>query len=673
MKKLKFFIVLITVFIVAIIISLIASNSSEPELKTIKSKKELMSIYESDTSDFEEIIRFIICGPLSIINSRYNTISKSNLSYDFDIEDSITAESTTSSNFTKSSSNSSKEHSTTNIQVENVDEADITKTDGDYIYSISDNNVIITDVKDPASIKIASKIKSYDDFIPEDLILYNDKLIVISTLYKNYRKSNTSVNIYDISNKEKPHLLKNYVLNQKYYTSRCINGRLLVISSGYLRKENDDIDIYYSEDDVKKEIELSNIHYIDKLRSSYQTLMSSLDLDNIDKVNISSYLFNIENAYISENNIYLLDEDYDDNYYNNSNKIKLIFKNLFGLGGIPGFIYYLDNDYYDDYDYDYDYTQYTYIYKFNFLESNEIKFDKHTKVKGTTINQFSVDEYNDNLRLGLYSHDGSRVVVFDKNLKQLGETEYLSEGEKMYSTRFMGNKAYMVTYKNTDPLYVIDLSNPSSPKVLGKLKIPGYSTYLHPYDETHLIGIGMQTEERVNRNSSGRIISTSAVITGMKMALFDVSNVNKPIQISETIIGDSRTTSAILTNHKALLFSAEKGIIAIPVNNYSEDFEISESSDNISSLISSYTNYSKNYISEGYFVYNINLTDGFKLKGTITHDKKKSSKYSYYSNSKLLRGLWIENNLYTISEDMIKVNSLENLESICELNIKGVK
>ncbi len=671
MKKLKFFIVLITVFIVAIIISLIASNSSEPELKTIKSKKELMSIYESDTSDFEEIIRFIICGPLSIINSRYNTISKSNLSYDFDIEDSITAESTTSSNFTKSSSNSSKEHSTTNIQVENVDEADITKTDGDYIYSISDNNVIITDVKDPASIKIASKIKSYDDFIPEDLILYNDKLIVISTLYKNYRKSNTSVNIYDISNKEKPHLLKNYVLNQKYYTSRCINGRLLVISSGYLRKENDDIDIYYSEDDVKKEIELSNIHYIDKLRSSYQTLMSSLDLDNIDKVNISSYLFNIENAYISENNIYLLDEDYDDNYYNNSNEIKLIFKNLFGLGGIPGFIYYLDNDYYDGYDYDY--TKYTYIYKFNFLESNEIKFDKHTKVKGTTINQFSVDEYNDNLRLGLYSHDGSRVVVFDKNLKQLGETEYLSEGEKMYSTRFMGNKAYMVTYKNTDPLYVIDLSNPSSPKVLGKLKIPGYSTYLHPYDETHLIGIGMQTEERVNRNSSGRIISTSAVITGMKMALFDVSNVNKPIQISETIIGDSRTTSAILTNHKALLFSAEKGIIAIPVNNYSEDFEISESSDNISSLISSYTNYSKNYISEGYFVYNINLTDGFKLKGTITHDKKKSSKYSYYSNSKLLRGLWIKNNLYTISEDMIKVNSLENLESICELNIKGVK
>ena len=72
-------------------------------------------------------------------------------------------------------------------------------------------------------------------------------------------------------------------------------------------------------------------------------------------------------------------------------------------------------------------------------------------------------------------------------------------------------------------------------------------------------------------------------------------------------------------------------------------------------------------------MYNINLTDGFKLKGTITHDKKKSSKYSYYSNSKLLRGLWIKNNLYTISEDMIKVNSLENLESICELNIKGVK
>ena len=153
------------------------------------------------------------------------------------------------------------------------------------------------------------------------------------------------------------------------------------------------------------------------------------------------------------------------------------------------------------------------------------------------------------------------------------------------------------------------------------------------------------------------------------MALFDVTDVNNPIQISDTIIGDRRTTSAILTNHKALLFSKEKELLAIPVNNYTEDFEIENSSDEYESIVNSYTNYKKEYVSEGYFVYNINLTDGFTLKGTITHDKTKS-KYSYYNTSRLLRGLYIDDNLYTVSEDYIKVNSLDDLQEISQLKIK---
>ena len=179
----------------------------------------------------------------------------------------------------------------------------------------------------------------------------------------------------------------------------------------------------------------------------------------------------------------------------------------------------------------------------------------------------------------------------------------------------------------------------------------------------------MQTEEKVNRNSSGKVTSTTATITGMKMALFDVSDVNNPIQISDTIIGDKRTTSAILTNHKALLFSKEKQLLAIPVNNYEEDFELKTSSDTYSTMINAYSNYNKEYISEGYFVYRINLTEGFQLKGTITHDKTKS-RYSYYNQSRLLRGLYIEDNLYTISEDYIKVNKLEDLQEIGQVKVK---
>lgn len=239
----------------------------------------------------------------------------------------------------------------------------------------------------------------------------------------------------------------------------------------------------------------------------------------------------------------------------------------------------------------------------------------------------------------------------------------------MYSSRFIGNKVYFVTYKTMDPLFVMDLSDETNPKVLGELKIPGYSTYLHPYDENHIIGIGMETKETVRRDYSGRVISTTAKIVGMKMALFDVSNVNTPIQISSVVIGDSRTTSAILTNPKALLFSKEKSLIAIPVNNYSDDFEIN-ASDSYSSLVNNYSKYNKPYIAEGYFVYNINIQDGFKLKGIITHEKEKNT---YYNNTtKLLRGLYIDNNLYTVSETAIKVNDLDSLKQVGEIKIKEV-
>lgn len=375
-----------------------------------------------------------------------------------------------------------------------------------------------------------------------------------------------------------------------------------------------------------------------------------------EDISVKSYLIDISNAYITENNIYLLNQKYE------SNDWHLPISSLFTWKGIIGpFVYENDTE-------TSNYT--THIYKFNINNDGTIKYNSKTKTKGKTINQFSLDEYNDTLRVALYDNNGSKVVVFNNKLEKIGETDYLAKGERMYSSRFIGNKAYLVTYKTIDPLYVIDLSKPENPIILGELKIPGYSTYLHPYDENHIIGIGMETKEKVNRDSFGKITSTTANIVGMKMALFDVSNVNNPIQISSTVIGDSRTTSSILTNHKALLFSKEKELIAIPVNNYSEDFEISSSSNSTySSAIYSYKNYSKPYISEGYLVYKINLEDGFKFKGTITHSAEKST-YQYHINSHLLRGLYIDNNLFTISEDAIQVNNLDTMDFIAKLNLR---
>ena len=577
----------------------------------------------------------------------------------------FTAQDSSSTQESGTSTSNNKEYSTTNIQVENVDEADITKTDGDYIYSLSENKVIITDVRDETQIKKVAEIEQADsNTFPSELILYQNKLIIISEKLKStssyfYNNNNkTIVSIYDISNKEQPKEIKNYQLEQAYYTSRCIDGKLYVIASGSLREENDEIVTYYYENGKQIDPGYGSIKRIKDIDTDCQTILSMQNLNQIEQpVKVNSYLMNVENAYVSENNIYLLEEKYEG--YNNVPKISSIFGWKGILGAFP-----------QEYNRDEQIGTYTNIYKFNLLEDGSIQYDKKAKEKGQTINQFSIDEYEENLRIALYDSEGSRIAIFNNEMKKIGETPKLAEGEKMYSSRFLGNKAYLVTYKTVDPLFVVDLSNPRDPQVLGELKIPGYSTYLHPYDENHLIGIGMQTEEKVNRNSSGRIISTSSVITGMKMALFDVTDVNNPIQISDTIIGDSRTTSAILTNHKALLFSKEKELLAIPVNNYTEDFEVENTSNNYESIVNSYTDYKKDYVSEGYFVYNINLTNGFTLKGTITHEKTES-KYAYYNNaSRLLRGLYIDDNLYTVSEDYIKVNRLNDLQEISQLKIK---
>lgn len=646
---------LIVILIIAIIIAVITivCNKDDTELKTVKSKQELLKIYEGDNSDLQELLARIFCMPFSMFYHNYDVIEKVDDTWSIGIDSVGSTESS-------SSSSNTKDYSTTNIQVENVDEADIVKTDGDYIYSISEDNVIITDAKDPKQPKVVATIQSEDDDIPEDIILYKDKLVVISTKgnqtqrYYYNNRMNTVVKIYNITSREKPVLTKSYEMYEPYYTSRCIDNVLYVISSGNLRKEDDKIVVGYNEDNMEKEMSIDKIKYLKDVKTTKQTLISTVDLNNeTADIKLDSYLMNISNAYVSENAIYLLNQK-----YNNDSKIPI--KLLFGFKGVFGL-----EDYYEM---DSESGYYTEIYKFDIKENVEYK--AKTKVKGKTINQYSLDEKDNHLRIALYDNDGSRVAIFDEDLKQIGISDNVAKGEKMYSSRFIGDKVYFVTYKTIDPLFVMDLSNEAKPKVLGKLKIPGYSTYLHPYDENHIIGIGMETKEIINRNSNGKVISTTAKVVGMKMALFDVSNVNSPVQISSVVIGDSRTTSAILTNPKALLFSKEKSLIAIPVNNYSQDFEVT-SSNNYETMINNYTKYGKPYNAEGYFVYNINVQDDFKLKGVITHEKTNAT--YYYSNSKLLRGLYIDNNLYTVSETMIKVNELDSLKAVGELKLKNIE
>lgn len=671
MKKRKTIVIVLAILLIFITVigCVIYKIDSKTQLKSIKSKSQLSKIYKGESTNSFNGLLYVLGMPTSLFSSAYTSssgIAKGTISSaPSSIKDGLTIDAATNSADAESTKSfSSNDYSTTNIQVENVDEADIIKNDGKYLYSLSDNDVIITNSEDPENISVASKI-TVSQGTPVDLMLYNNKLVIISDYYisaNSYRYNNTNntiVDVYDIQDKTTPKRVKTYTLYEPYYTSRCINNKLYVISSGKLRKDDknkDDIATYYYEDNNKIDIKLKDIKYLKDIKTNNQTLISTLDLDNpTENINLQSYLIDISNAYVSQNNIYLLNQSYK--YSNDYTPLSAIF----GFKGILGLSDYSSSSSDSD-------TSTT-IYKFNILDNGSIKYSAKAKETGKTINQFSLDEYNGNLRVALYNTNGSKVVVFNDNLEKIGQTSYLAKGENMYSSRFFGNKAYLVTYRTVDPLYVIDLSEPTTPKVLGELKIPGYSTYLHPYDENHIIGIGMETKETVNRNSFGRVTFTSSRIVGMKMALFDVTDPNNPTQISSTVIGDSRTSSAILTNHKALLFSKEKELLAIPVNNYAEDFEITNSSDSYSSIVNSYTSYGKQYLSEGYLVYNINLKDGITLKGKVVHEGT-SSRYSSYNNTKLLRGAYIGNNLYTISEDMIKVNSLDNLKQLSELKLR---
>lgn len=674
MKKIK--IALVILIIAAITCSGLIISMNNTEVKKIKSEKELYEIMEGKfkedkLEDFKEYISASSKYLFEIIGAEapYRSYRRSKTYgpvYEVDAGlDTLNAEAATES--ASSLKSSSKDYSTTNIQVENVDEADITKTDGDYIYSISENNVIITDVKNPAEIKIASKINGNLSLVPEDLVLCGNKLAVI---YRNDNTSSTIVKTYDISSREKPREVKSFELSQEYYTSRCIDNKLFVIASGKLEEDAEDenkVNRTYFEDGEEKKISLNSIRYLKEVPSNVMTVITCEDLDDVESsIKINPFLMDVSNAYVSEHGIYLLNQEYVKIKKDNE---KSPLGTLFGFGGFGAFI-----ELYSNGEVAYDSRELsTVIYKFNIQHDGEVNFVAKNFVDGRTINQYSMDEYNGHFRIATYEYSkGAKISIYNENLELIGESARVGKNENMYATRFMGSRAYVVTYRTTDPLFVIDLSNERHPKVLGELSIPGYSTYLHPYDENHIIGIGMNSSETVYRDANGRATSTTARLTGMKMALFDVSDVRNPEQISEVLIGDSRTSSAVLDNPKALLFSKEKELIAIPVNNYSEDIE--ENSESIESETTLKYRYDENRYSEGYMVYKINLEEGFVKKGTITHDYAQNDNakrsYRYQSASKMLRGLYIENNLYTISENQIKVNELDTLKLISELKIK---
>ncbi len=313
------------------------------------------------------------------------------------------------------------------------------------------------------------------------------------------------------------------------------------------------------------------------------------------------------------------------------------------------------------------YGEKTTVHKFAL--GDEIRYLGKGEVPGHLLNQFSLDEHNGYLRLATTigevwrSNDGSRtlatnnVYVLDSSLNLTGKLEGLAPGETLYSSRFMGNKAYLVTFKKVDPLFVIDLSNPQNPQLLGKLKIPGYSDYLHPFGENHLIGLGKDAVPAEEGDF--------AWYQGVKLTLFDVSNLSNPIELSTYAIGDRGTESYALHDHKAFLFNPANGLLVIPVTLA----EINKAQHPSGLEPNAYGDFTF----QGAFVFNVGINNGFQLKGRVSHattdELLKSGEYYYGGGTDVERSAYINNVLYTISQKYIKANDLTTLDERASISL----
>ncbi|MDD3653578.1 MAG: beta-propeller domain-containing protein [Desulfotomaculaceae bacterium] len=569
------------------------------------------------------------------------------------------------------------DYSKTNVQVEGVDEADLVKTDGSYIYMVNGQRVVIAKAYPASDMEIVDTIDfAGKNFSPSELYVDEKNMIVIgqTSVYMDmpiimredskkisteiypppYQHELVSAIVYDISDKTNINKVRELDLGGRYVSSRKIGSSFyLVVNRSiyyYPMREIENPQPFYRDTaagDEFVDIDYGNIKcFPDAVQPNY-LLVAGLNLDRPEKkADINTILGSGENVYVSTENLYVAVTSYQ---YG-------IMEDKTGFLPMPRPAVDRNN---------------TRIYKFA-MNDGKLTYSTKGEVPGTILNQFSMDEYNGYFRIAttkgeIWRSDEhtskNNMYVLGESLNITGKLENIAPGERIYSVRFTGDRAYMVTFKTVDPLFVIDLKDPGQPEILGALKIPGYSNYLHPYDEDHVIGFGKDTIELGQKGGKGEVDSM-AYYTGMKMAIFDVTDVTNPKEMFVEKIGDWGTDSELLYNHKALLFARDKNLLAFPVS-------VSEVKG--SEVQGGFPAYGE-FIYQGAYVYNIDLTDGFKLKGRITHisdqDYQKAGSYWYDSEKNISRVLYIDDVLYTLSGKYIRANSLDSLAEISTVELK---
>lgn len=613
----------------------------------------------------------------------------------------------------------SSEYSPTNIQVQGVDEADIVKTDGSYIYTLSRGKGLISVVQADQGDKHLELLASIPvDGTPQDLFVDNNRLIVFGTdtnfytqpLYKTFIRggSYTFVDVYDITQKSKPLLVRNLKFEGNYVDARLIgdNVYFVVNSYGFTYFEDEPLLPRVLDQDKVLPQDISSLYYFDIPYDNFNvtTVAGFNILDTNSTVNREHFLLDgTENIYVSPTYLYLAHTKYLDqqiilfaakkeflydrlpqrdkqyiqeiegisshilSYREKLQKIERIYdRYILTLSEDESKV--LDkrvNGYVEDfYKTHINEIEQTVIQRIA-LDNSSLRYDGSGKVPGYILNQFSMDEYNGYFRIATTqgrnipwflqnSTDfkdikvSNNLYILDNNLSIAGMVEHIAPGEQIYSTRFMQDRVYMVTFKQVDPFFVIDTSNPVEPKILGKLKLPGYSEYLHPYNKDYIIGFGRDT----TTDKDGIVRQE-----GLKLSLFDVRDVTQPREVHSEVLGGRGSSSVALADHKAFLFSKDKNLLVVPVTLR----EVSP--DGIWGDISF----------QGAVVYNVN-EQGFKLRGKINHEKAQKITESentgvnfapgepyYWIDRSIQRSLYIGDILYTIADDGIQSNSIDNL------------
>ncbi|MDF2686853.1 MAG: hypothetical protein K0S55_2036 [Clostridia bacterium] len=544
----------------------------------------------------------------------------------------------------KASSSNDSDVSSTNVQVEGVDEGDIIKTDGKYIYIIRGNELIIVDAEKE---KVASRLDIFENNNYgniNSIYLKDDKVILIGSLTRYYdendkevdedgdvefgkpvdkspgmklldvafappyydygygyynSKNFVSVNIIDITDKKLPKEIRNLEYEGYLVSGRETDGKVYIVV-------NKSFNYFYGVKPMLTDVlpehydsafENTTVKATDIAKAPGQVQPNIMTIAAIDYINNKpaetlNILGNGTKIYMTKSNLYIFGD-----YWGPKN------------------------------------GSYTTVVKYNI--ENGIKYIANTKVLGTVATQFAFDEYNNNFRIAtttnMYNNEQTNnVFVYDQKLNKIGELTKIAPSEKIYSVRFMGDTAYIVTFRQVDPLFVIDMSK-DDPEILGELKVPGFSTYLHPVGENLLLGIGKETKDEVYENWDGsESVSTRTV--GLKISLFDVSDKANPKELDViSSLGGEYAYSEAEYNHLAFVYSdkTQTGYLPIIMPNFRNS--TLEKGD-----------YYYNYEGAGFAA--VTIKDG-QLEAEIAVPKNEDGKYEFYNYS-TQRICYIDNDLY---------------------------